>query len=83
MVYLLTWIVGFLLGASLGFHLGFYLKQLLNKVREIYERDPEPTPQVVTPLGPGYADVNELSSIVTPKTPEQIEREEQARIRNL
>lgn len=71
------------MGLSLGFHLGFYLKQLQRKVKQIYNRDPEPPAQVITPKRPGYADVNELSSIVTPKTPEQIEREEQARVRGL
>lgn len=77
----LEWMFGFLMGASLGFHFGFYLKKILRIVKNIYNRDPEPPAQVVTPLQPGYADVNELSSIVTPKTPDQIEREERERMR--
>lgn len=76
-------IVGFIVGVSLGFHLGFYLKQLVQKTRDIFDRDPEPSSTVVTPLQPGYADVNAQSAFVSPKTPQQIEREEQERIHNL
>lgn len=75
--------IGILIGISLGFHVGFYLKQLLERTKEIYNRDPEPPAQVITPKRPGEADVNELSAIVTPKTPYQVEREEQERVRNL
>lgn len=52
-------------------------------LQNVWERDPEPTANVVTPLPPGRADVTELSAIVTPKTPAQVEREEQERVRNL
>jgi len=76
-------IVGFIIGLSLGFHLGFYLKQLLIKTKEIFDRDPEPVSTVVTPLRPGYADVNAQSAFISPKTPQQIDREEQERVRNL
>jgi hypothetical protein len=76
-------IVGFILGISLGFHLGFYLKQLIQKTKDIFDRDPEPVSRVVTPLQPGYADVNAQSAFISPKTPQQIEREEQERVRSL
>lgn len=76
-------IVGFILGISLGFHFGFYIKQILVKTKEIFDRDPEPVSTVVTPLRPGYADVNAQSAFISPKTPQQIEREEQERVRSL
>lgn len=76
-------IAGILLGISVGFHIGFYLKQLLERTKEIYNRDPEPPAQVITPKRPGEADVNELSAIVTPKTPWEVDREEQERVRKL
>lgn len=80
MIYL---IVGILIGLSTGFHIGFYLKQLLEKIKAIYNRDPEPPARVVTPLRPGYSNVTDLSAIVTPKTPQQIAREEEEELRNL
>jgi hypothetical protein len=76
-------IVGFVIGLSMGFHLGFYIERLVVKTKEIFDRDPEPTSTVVTPLRPGYADVNAQSAFVSPKTPQQIEREEQERVRSL
>lgn len=74
---------GILLGLIVGFQVGFYFKQLLEKTKDIYDRDPESPAQVITPRAPGYADVNELSAIITPKTPEQVDREEQERVRGL
>lgn len=80
---MLELIVGILIGLSTGVHIGLYLQKIKELAKNIWDRDPEPAPQVVTPLKPGYADVTDLSSIVTPKTPEQIIREEQARVRDL
>jgi hypothetical protein len=76
-------IVGFLIGLSLGFHIGFYGRRLIITVKAILDRDPEPVSRVVTPLQPGYADVNAQSAFISPKTPQQIEREEQERVRSL
>jgi len=76
-------IVGILIGLSTGVHIGLYLHRILELARNIWNRDPEPEARVITPLRPGYADVTEQSYIVSPKTPDQIEREEQARIRNI
>ena len=75
--------VGLLLGLMVGIQLGLYLHWIKAKLIDIWNRDPEPPAQVVTPLRPGYADVTELSAIVSPKTPDQLEREEQERIRNI
>lgn len=72
-------IAGILLGLSAGIHIGLYFKWFKDKLNDILNRDPEPTPQVITPRPPGFADVNELSAIVTPKSPYEIEREERAR----
>lgn len=76
-------VFGILLGLSVGFHIGFYLHKILELANNIWNRDPEPAPQVITPKLPGYADVTEQSFIVSPKSPEQIAREEQDRVRNL
>lgn len=75
--------LGILIGLSAGIHVGLYLHRLTDLSEKIWNRDPEPEPKVVTPLRPGYSDVNEQSFIVSPKTPQQIEREEQERVRNL
>jgi hypothetical protein len=78
-------IVGILMviGLFTGYHIGFYQHKIFEIVKNIWNRDPEPPAQVITPKRPGYADVTELSAIVTPKTPDQIDREEQERTRNL
>lgn len=81
---LLLYILVFLIiGILIGLQIGYNLAWIKAKLNDIYNRDPEPTAQVVTPKPPGYADVNDLSAIVTPKTPEQVEREEQQRVRDL
>ncbi len=72
-----------IISASVGFHVGLYLSRLLEITKNIWNRDPEPLPQVITPKRPGEANVMDLSGIVTPKSPEQVEREEQARVRDL
>jgi hypothetical protein len=77
------WLPICILSASVGFHIGFYLLQLIELSKKIWDRDPEPPAQIITPRAPGYADVNELSAIVSPKTPDQLEREEQERVRNI
>jgi hypothetical protein len=76
-------IIGVLIGFSGGIHIGLYLDQIRQKAKDIYDRDPEPPAQVITPKRPGYADITELSAIVTPKTPDQIDREEQEQIRRM
>jgi len=76
-------IVGFIIGLSVGLHLGLYLHWIKAKLNDIWNRDPEPASKVVTPLQPGYADVNAQSAFISPKTPQQIEREEQERVRSL
>jgi len=80
---MILFIVGFLVGMPAAFIVGFYFKEGLTVVREILNRDPEPEAQVITPLPPGRADVNNQSAIVTPKSPDQLDREEQQRVRNL
>jgi hypothetical protein len=72
-----------IIGHLTGLLSGLYLHWIKAKLNDIWNRDPEPPAQVVTPKRPGYADVTELSAIVTPKTPDQIDREEQERTRNL
>lgn len=83
MLYLIEILAGFILGLSIGFHVGFYGRRILIIVKEILNRDPEPPAQVITPKRPGYADVNAQSAFISPKTPQQIEREEQERVRSL
>jgi len=76
-------IVGLLVGLSTGLHLGIYLDNISKLSKKIWDRDPEPEAKVITPKAPGYADVTDLSAIVSPKTPYQLEREEQERTRNI
>ncbi len=75
------WVIGILLGMSVGFHIGWYGKQLLNNVKKLIDREPDQPSKIVSPLPPGYTRINNTTSgIVTPKSPAQIEREENQRL---
>jgi hypothetical protein len=77
-------IIAVILASSVGFHLGWYGKQLLQLVKELKAREPEPVSRVVTPKPAGYADVNNMTSgIITPKPPSVIRLEEEERLRNM
>ena len=68
---------------GLVFHIGYLLRDIRDKLGELTQRQEPPKPSVVTPLPPGYADATRPGAIVTPKSPAQVEREEEARIRAL
>lgn len=76
-------LIGLVIGSVIGFQIGYSINWIRSKLSDIYNRDPEPSSEIVTPLPPGYADVNSQSAFISPKTPQQIEREEQDRVRNL
>ena len=74
-------IVGFI---PVAFYLGWYGRQLLESVKRLIEREPEQDGKVVTPLPAGYVDVNNMTSgIISPKTPAQIDFEQEQRLNNL
>lgn len=69
---------------ALVFHMGYLLRDVRDKLNKLLEDTPEAQkPGVVTPLPPNYADVNRASSVITPKSPAQIEREAELRIMEL
>jgi len=80
----MTFVIGFIIGFSLAFHLGWYGKFLLTSVKELLKKEPETTGKIINPLPAGYSNVNNMSSgIITPKSPYQIDREEEERLRSI
>lgn len=68
----------------LALFIAYNLRDIKYKLDKLLKREPEPQkPSIVTPLPPGYSDVNKASSVVTPKSPAQVEREAEQRIRDL
>jgi hypothetical protein len=80
---MLLFIVGVLFGLSVGFHVGFYYKWIIESVTKLLDREPEQESKVINPLPPGYSDVTATSAIITPKSPDQVDREEQERMSHL
>ena len=69
---------------ALVFHMGFLLRDVRDKLNKLLEHEPEPQkPGVVTPLPPDYIDVNKSSAVINPKSPAQVEREEELKIMEL
>lgn len=76
-MYYVAAILLFLIGLELGLNL-FYIK---TKLKELLSREPDPEPYVATPLPPGYS--HDSAGIVTPKTPAEIDFEQEQRLREL
>lgn len=77
-------IIGFIIGTPVAFFIGWYGRQMVEGIKKLLEREPEQDGAVVTPLPAGYVDVNNMSSgIISPKTPAQIDFEQEQRLNNL
>jgi hypothetical protein len=69
-----------LLAGYAGFVIGSNLRELKDKFEELYHTD-EDDGEVINPHPPEIADVNQSSSVITPKTPSEIEREAELALR--
>lgn len=69
----------------LGLIIGYQFKNIQSKLDTIIKlrREPEAESSVTSPLPPGVADVTTNSSVVTPKSPAQVDFEDQQRVRDL
>ncbi len=73
-------VLAVILAGYAGFIIGWNFQQI-KEAFEIIVKSDEVEGQMVNPRSPDVADVNQGSSIVSPKTPQQLEREAELELR--
>lgn len=79
----MSYVVIFILSVGLGYLLGRQFQIIEDKINGLLKRNIEPEGGVSTPLPPNYSASHTTSSIVTPKSPDQVEREQEAKLREM